>query len=108
MYVCEWDDEETTDNLLWSGASAYPWWHDFSLTEDGQGVVFIAEDPDTEWWSTVKIVSLARLREVTAQVANDQYGANDRIRGYILDDDIDAEAADCILQAAVYGMVVFG
>lgn len=68
--------------------------------------VEVRDFEDTEGqWHQVTIDTIAKgIRLLTSK----QVGVADRILGYIASDDIDSDAADCIVQAALFGKIVYG
>lgn len=104
-FVAQWSDEETDDNVLGAGATyTYPWYSGY--TQDDDGVTITMLDPETDKWRDYRF-RWSRIRTIAREISQDKHGISDRIIGYIKDDDIDADAADCILQVCAFGEVVY-
>lgn len=52
-------------------------------------------------------VSKDNLESAIAKILNSEVECSDSIVGYIEDDDIDGEAADVIIQIAIFGSIVY-
>lgn len=70
----------------------------------------IADTGDNENWKTAKkhTIDAAVVRKGLAKLIEPGFDISDNIRASILEWDIDAEAADCIIQAALFGELVYG
>lgn len=54
------------------------------------------------------MVTLAKIRKGVKKILCGSVDIGDDIVASILDDDVDQEAADCIIQAAIFGSLVYG
>ncbi len=70
--------------------------------------LIVNEEVGDEWPADRKVVVTAGDCTAAAKRIVKEKLANDRIIGYITGDDIDADAADCIVQVAVFGEIVYG
>lgn len=110
MTYVRWDDEETADTILGSGClSEYPWWVDVKGYNEEIGKSFtITSWDETGQKKMVTEIRYSQLRAIARAIVAGKHGVNDRIINDIKRDDIDADSADCILQIAVFGQVVYG
>lgn len=78
-----------------------------SRAEDGtiQRVWFVEDDDPQVHCLSVAMDALDRAAE---RIVNGDVQVGDYIKRYIMDEDIDADAADCIVQVAVLGEIVYG
>jgi hypothetical protein len=86
------------DHILGSGALDFcPWWEAVEMTEDG--INFTS-------WDGVHELTASKIRSAFVKLVMDGFPA---LKGTDLaDPDIDAEMADCILQQACFGEVIYG
>ncbi len=108
MSICTWTNEEVDDNVLGSGVTTWPWWHSVDESPDGKGYVAVIEDPDNCEDTITFEFSRSAVRTQVTKIMMGQSSANDRIVGYLRDDDPDADAMDCVLQLVVFGEIVYG
>ena len=86
------------DRILGSGALGfYSWWIDAEMTDDG---VTLYSDEG------VHTVTATQARSAFVKLVMEKYPAFQGVN--LTDPDIDAELADCILQQAAFGEVLFG
>lgn len=67
------------------------------------GISFREEEENKEY-----ILDLSQLKEATDRIVLDHSLTNATMRQYIVAEDIDADAADCIIQIAAFGKLVYG
>lgn len=101
-------DEAVFDAIAYSGASSYPWYHTYSIDEDAQRLrVAIEADRGHE----IAVLTVGTLRRAFDALLEERYPG---IRpdwdwdDEECDSNVDADIADCIIQQAVLGDVVFG
>lgn len=100
----EWTREDLQDHIVGSGASAFPWYHEGIGVERDGSFVFDLEDPDDETKTIHKVVTEAEMVKAIEDLSLE----NEFVRRQVAGQDIDADGADCIIQYAVYGKVIFG
>ncbi len=104
--LLDWTPEEAEDNILGAGADCWDWY--VNLGEQGDGFVVEMVDPDNDGATVERIFTADEYIQVAEEIVAGKREANERIRGYIKNDDIDADAGDCILQILLFGTVVYG
>ena len=83
--------------IVGSGALSYPWWEDAEMTEDGIKLTS---------WDGVHELSSSKVRSAFVKLVMEAFPA---LQGTDLEDpDLDAEMADCVLQQAAFGDIVYG
>lgn len=109
----EFSDEDIDLNIMGSGFPIYEWW--YSIEDDPDGYVIAAEHPDEDGIFS-KTITYDDIRRVMGNMLADAYPkpqyyylAKKQIMDSIRtgDWDLDAEAADEIMQVAFYGSVMF-
>jgi hypothetical protein len=87
------------DHIFGSGALSYPWWFDVQRPVSSESVYVTSEQG-------VHTVTASKVRSAFVKLVMDGFPA---LKGTDLaDPDIDAEMADCILQQACFGEVIYG
>ena len=83
--------------IIGSGALSFPWWEDAEMTEDGVKLTS---------WDGVHELSASKVRSAFVTLVMEAFPA---LQGMDLEDpDLDAEQADCVLQKAAFGDIVYG
>ena len=92
------ENELLEDHILGSGALGYySWWID---AERADGGVTLYSDEG------VHTVTATKVRSAFVKLVMEKYPAFQGVS--LTDPDIDAELADCVLQQAAFGEVLFG
>lgn len=90
-------DEFLRDHILGSGMFTYPWWTGVEMTDDGVTIMS---------WEGVHTVTASKVRSTFVNMVMEGFPA---LKGTDLSDpDLDAGMADCVLQQAAFGDVIYG
>ncbi|MYX26073.1 hypothetical protein GTY75_05215 [Streptomyces sp. SID8381] len=119
--------QETYDHIFGVGALTYSWWegskrswkrNDMDEVPDGWTVALIAENPEAEGTVTGLVNHWSLIGAMNAIAhPHEPWGVEAgpatmrECRAFLFDpdhSDFDAGTADCVLQVAVFGSVIFG
>lgn len=107
--------EDLDDIILGSGALSYPWWLAARGTAEHDGAwIITSSDPDDRDSAPVTLIVTPDMivKAMRAIIRKDNLvavgvGPRQTIKDQILSEDIDADGADCVLQTAFFGEVIY-
>lgn len=100
-------DDEWVNDAIWGSGVCEPWWIEFHQVTDNSVRVTCWDGECGDGEETIEVtVSYQTIISAINRILNGE--AEWYIKDYINRDDIDSDAADVILQYAVYGETVYG
>ncbi len=105
-----WTDDETDMSVIGAmPVEMCPWWREARYLADRTGVALTGWDPDEPEGTATRdyVVTWEQMRTAAQELAEGKHQVNETIRRDIARDDLDSEAADCVLQVCCYGRIVF-
>jgi len=99
--------QDVVDHLVFSGADTYDWYR--QLDVDGDDAITIGmDDPNDEDGAIFTTMSATAIRRLAEQFVKEEKPGYRVVARAIQDDDFDSDAADVVLQWAVFGTLVYG
>lgn len=105
--LIHWTDEQTDDAIIGSGALEYEWWVSADPIDGGYALSAYI-DVDKNKWMRVQNVSFAKMRRITQEIGWGKHNVRQEIVDMVKNDDLDADAADCVLQLCMFGTIIYG
>lgn len=104
----EFDDNDFLDIVDTAGYGIAYWCEKAIIIDDEHYEVWYFDPDAEEDVMKATIITPDTLKEAYEDLINDTSIIGDRVRGYLLEPDIDAEAADCLIQMCCFGNIIFG
>lgn len=114
-----WTDQEVEDHISGSGAGDSEWYwqlkrSSYEPSGDPQGspgrrfrFIVVIDDPSGDNRQVTAVFAEDDFRRVAIEVMEGVHGANEEVRRAIRNDDLDAEAVDCIIQVIALGEISY-
>jgi hypothetical protein len=104
----------TAEDILDAWGHCYPWFTDITASDSYDALTVDFHDDEAEPGEMVagvqqgpRVVMGSDIRQAVADIIDGRVQVSPSIREYIRRDDLDADAADVIVQVAIFGQIVY-